>query len=59
MKKSTKKNILENGVCGCPIPYEHILRISYAVKKHYSFSAPEFWMWKMFQFGYAYGKGKK
>jgi hypothetical protein len=59
MRKKTKKNILENGACGCPIPYEHISRISEMVKEKYDFSAPEFWMWKMFQFGYAYGKGRK
>lgn len=60
MKKSTKKkNILENGRCGCPIPYGHIHDISMKVKEYYHFSAPEFWMWKMFQFGYAYGKGRK
>lgn len=27
-----------------------------AIKSYYSFSGPEFWMWKMFQFGFAYGK---
>lgn len=54
-----KKTIIENGACGCPIPYEHIRNISEKVKEKYHFSAPEFWMWKMFQFGYAYGKGRK
>lgn len=59
MTKQTKKMILENGAYGCPISYEHIRRISEQVKEKYHFSAPEFWMWKMFQFGYAYGKGRK
>lgn len=26
------------------------------VKAKYHFSAPEFWMWKMYQFGFAKGK---
>lgn len=59
MTRETKKRSWKNGACGCPIPYEHIRRISQQVKEHYHFSAPEFWMWKMFQFGYAYGKGRK
>lgn len=59
MTKRTKKTILENGACGCPIPYLDIQEIGRMVKEKYNFSAPEFWMWKMFQFGYAYGKGRK
>lgn len=38
------------------IPYEHFQELAESVKRHYYFSAPEFWMWKMFQFGFAYGK---
>ncbi len=58
-EEGDKKTILKNGACGCPISYGHIRDISEKVKEEYHFSSPEFWMWKMFQFGYAYGKGRK
>lgn len=48
--------ILENGDCGCNIDYGEIRHISEMVKARYSFSSPNFWMWKMFQFGFARGK---
>ncbi len=38
------------------ISYTEIRGISEAIKDRYDFSAPEFWMAKAFQFGYAYGK---
>lgn len=38
------------------LPREEYELIRDAVKQHYHFSSPEFWMWKMIQFGYAYGK---
>lgn len=38
------------------IPYSEISKIVDAVKKRYSFSADTFWLFKMFQFGYVYGK---
>lgn len=38
------------------ISYTEIMEISEAIKERYDFSAPEFWMAKAFQFGYAYGK---
>ena len=59
MKKSTQKMILQNGDCNCPVPFMHIYNISLEVMKEYNFSSMHIWMWKMFQFGYAYGKGRK
>ena len=38
------------------LPREEYELIRDAVKQHYHFSSPEFWMWKMIQFGYVYGK---
>lgn len=38
------------------LPYEEYKLIENAVKQYYHFSSSEFWMWKMLQFGYAYGK---
>lgn len=38
------------------MPYSEISKIVDAVKKRYSFSTDTFWMLKMFQFGYVYGK---
>lgn len=38
------------------IPYEECMELVEATKRYYHFSSPNFWMWKMFQFGYAYGK---
>lgn len=38
------------------IPYEEVQTLAEVVKRTYHFSAPEFWMVKMFQFGYVYGK---
>lgn len=38
------------------IPNEEIFEITETVKRYYSFSTPNFWMWKMFQIGYVYGK---
>lgn len=40
MTKRTKKTILENGACGCPIPWEHIRRIGEMVKEKYYFFSP-------------------
>jgi hypothetical protein len=48
--------ILIYGNNGCDIPYKRIRDISRVIGGYYHQSAPEFWMWKMFQFGYAYGK---
>ena len=48
--------LLTRGKNGCDVSYNDIRVIADAVKRYYNFSAPEFWMWKMFQFGYAYGK---
>ena len=60
MKKKKTLNgdihILTQGACGCDIPFDQIHCITDAVKGYYHQSAPDFWMWKMFQFGYAYGK---
>ena len=61
MKRISKEDmkdfyLLTCGNNGCDIPYDKIRTISDVVKRYYNFSAPEFWMWKMFQFGYAYGK---
>lgn len=38
------------------IPYSEVSKIIDTVKKRYSFSTDTFWMRKMFQFGYVYGK---
>ena len=38
------------------LPYEEVERIADAVKQYYHFSSVNFWMQKMFQFGYVYGK---
>ncbi|RGT72222.1 hypothetical protein DWX08_10370 [Ruminococcus sp. AF18-22] len=38
------------------IPSNDIRELSEVIKRYYHFSAPEFWMWKMFQFGFVYGK---
>lgn len=38
------------------VPYKKTEELTDAIKRQYHFSAPEFWMWKMFQFGFAYGK---
>ena len=51
--------ILQNGDCNCPVPFMQIYNISLEVMKEYNFSSLHIWMWKMFQFGYAYGKGRK
>ena len=48
--------ILTHGKNGCDISSKKIHEIADVVKRYYHISAPEFWMWKMFQFGYAYGK---
>lgn len=48
--------ILTHGKCGCNIGIGEINRISKMVKAEYHFSAPDFWMWKMYQFGFARGK---
>lgn len=48
--------ILTRDANGCDVQYLQIREISDVVKRYYHFSAPEFWMWKMFQFGYVYGK---
>ncbi len=48
--------ILTHGECGCDVSFDQIRNISQAVKEYYHQSSPEIWMWKMFQFGYAYGK---
>lgn len=38
------------------LPYEEVERIADAVKQYHHFSSVNFWMQKMFQFGYVYGK---
>lgn len=38
------------------IPYSKFEKLAEGVKEHYHHSSPRFWMWKMFQFGFAYGK---
>lgn len=38
------------------IPSNDIRELSEVIKRYYHFSVPEFWMWKMFQFGFVYGK---
>lgn len=38
------------------IEYGEITEITEAIKNRFPFSAPGFWITKMFQFGYAYGK---
>lgn len=38
------------------IPYDKFMELADAVKRQYHFLTPRFWMWKMFQFGFAYGK---
>lgn len=48
--------IISHGKNGCTTTYEEISVLSELVIKKYHFSAPEFWMWKMFQLGFAYGK---
>lgn len=48
--------LLTDGNNGCDVPRKKIADIADAIKRHYYFSNSEFWMWKMFQFGYAYGK---
>lgn len=46
--------ILQNGK-DC-IPHRKYEELEDAVKRYYHNSSPNFWMWKMFQFGFAYGK---
>lgn len=48
--------IITNGKNGCNIPYVQIRELAQQVTSEYSFSSPFFWMWKMFQLGFAYGK---
>lgn len=50
------KYILTHGNNGCNIGYKEIRDISESVIKEYHYSSTYFWMWKMFQFGFAYGK---
>ena len=38
------------------LSYEEVERIANAIKQYYHFSSVDFLMWKMFQFGYVYGK---
>ena len=38
------------------MPYSEVSKIADAVKKHYLLCEDTFWMFKMFQFGYVYGK---
>lgn len=38
------------------ISYNEFCKLKDVIKRYYSFSSPEFWLWKMFQFGFVYGK---
>lgn len=38
------------------IPYEEFLELSECIKQRYYFSGYRFWMWKIFQFGFIFGK---
>lgn len=51
--------VLIHGKNGCTMSYEEIRDISKLVKKEFPFSASYFWMWKMFQIGFAYGKAEE
>lgn len=48
--------IITNGKSGCNIPYMQIRELAQKVISEHGFSSPIFWMWKMFQLGFAYGK---
>lgn len=38
------------------IPCEDFMELCKSVKQKYPFSGDVFWMWKIFQFGFVYGK---
>lgn len=52
--KGVDMNVLRFGQKA--LSYEEVERTADAVKQYYHFSSVNFWMWKMFQFGYMYGK---
>lgn len=54
MKEEFKAKILARGQ-HC-IPYNEFHEIAESVMKFYPTVSEMFWMWKMFQFGYVYGK---
>lgn len=38
------------------IPYHDFIELTDIIERYYHFSSCRFWMWKVFQFGYVYGK---
>lgn len=38
------------------ISYEEFLELSECIEQRYPFSSYRFWMWKIFQYGFAFGK---
>ena len=38
------------------IPYGDFIELAESIKQNYSFSSDVFWMWKIFQFGFVFGK---
>ena len=38
------------------ISYNEFLELSECIEQRYSFSSYRFWMWKIFQVGFAFGK---
>lgn len=48
--------ILTHGKNGYTVEYGEIMQLADRVKAKYYFSSANFWMWKMFQLGFAYGK---
>lgn len=38
------------------IPYEEFEEICDLITNYYHYTSVKFWMWKMFQFGFVYGK---
>lgn len=38
------------------ISYKEFLELSECIEQRYPFSSYRFWMWKIFQYGFAFGK---
>lgn len=38
------------------IPYEEFEEIYNLITQYYHYNSVKFWLWKMFQFGFVYGK---
>lgn len=56
MKAISDTYIIEHGANGCNISYMQIRELALQVSDCYKNSSPLFWMWKMFQLGFACGK---